>query len=84
MKFKTATKLVLPFTGVILLGKIRARKFQDKNELFQIDLPTPFKNQTNRTLKGKFLFISFNIFVFDSPITFSSIHRFPPTNLITS
>jgi len=37
MKFKTATKLVLPFTGVILLGRIRARKFQDKNELFQKD-----------------------------------------------
>ncbi|NOH97258.1 hypothetical protein [Vibrio sp. 99-70-13A1] len=84
MKFKTATKLVLPFTEVILSGRIRARKFQDKNELFQIDLPDPFKNQTNRTLKEEILFITFNILVFDSPITLSTIHRFQPTNLITN
>ena len=49
MKFKTATKLVLPFTALILLGSVRARKFQDKNEIFQIDWIALIKIQTKRT-----------------------------------
>ncbi len=71
MKFKTATNLVLPFTGVILLGSIRARKFQDKNGLFQKDECHLIKNPTKRTLEVEILFISFNIRSFDKLVTLS-------------
>ena len=71
MTFKTATKLVLPFTVVILLGSIHARKFQDKNRLFQKDRGKLVKKRTQCALGRELLLTNFNIWAFVKLVTLS-------------